>query len=99
MSRELEVIKRIKQSLVDDGVVNTPIYESSSEPDLSSYFEFMIEVKLNGLTPTTQEVWEHQKRIINRLTSQALSASIEYDKLHRKFRNLKRDYENLIKEK
>lgn len=97
MSREAEILKRIEQNLVNEGLSNQRVWERSDDPDLDSYFDFMVEMRLQGLNPTTQEVWEHQKRIINRLTRQAVNANYEYEKLQRDYRNLRNEYEDLVK--
>lgn len=99
MSREQEILKRIEKDLDDEGVVSKKVWDRSDEPDLPSFREFMIDMRLQGLDPNREEVWEHMKKIINRLTGQAMAANTEYEKLHRDYRILRKTYEDLIKEK
>ena len=99
MNRHDEITKRIEKELEQEGVSDEKVYTQSQEPDLPSFKEFMLDMRLQGLDPTREEIWLHMKKIINRLTGQALQASIEYDKLQRDYRNLKDIYDDLIRER
>jgi hypothetical protein len=99
MSRQDEIIARIVSDLESEGVLFRKVREMSDGYDYDSYSDFMIDLRLNGSKAMTkQEVWEHQKRIINRITGQLLKLSKDYRKLERKFFNLSRDFDEILRE-
>ena len=91
MNREDEIIKRIEESLSNDGYVRKNIYSKLEYGigDSASYFQALVDRKLEGKEyPTAQEVWEEMKMQLNYLRSTAAKASDDYLKLQNQVRDL-----------
>jgi hypothetical protein len=100
MSRESEIIARIVSDLQSEGVIERNVRMSSNDYDYNSYQDFMVDRRLSGLPDlTNQEIWEHQKQIINKIKGQLLKLTDDYSKLDRKYNNLLRDLQEIEIEK
>ena len=91
MTREDEVVRRIEQTVSEDGYVRKNIYTKLQfgMGNNASYFQVLVDRKLEGKKyPTAQEVWEEMKMQINFMNSVAANASKEYLKLQNKVRDL-----------
>ena len=90
-NREDEIIRRIEQTLAEDGYVRKNIY-SKTEIGMGnnpSYFQVLVDRKLEGKEyPTAQEVWEEMKMQFNFMNSVAAKASEEYLRLQNRVRDL-----------
>jgi hypothetical protein len=89
--REDEIIKRIEQTVTEDGYVRKNIYSKIQfgMGNNVSYFQVLVDRKLEGKEhPTAQEVWEEMKMQINFMNSVAANASKEYLKLQNRVRDL-----------
>lgn len=99
--REKEMIQRIKESLIKEGVSEKIITESKQYGigSAKSYLEALVDLRLEGRDlPKTQEVWEGMKLQINFLTSSLLRASDDYAKLESRFRGSKEDGRERLKD-
>ena len=91
MTREDEIIKRIEQTVSEDGYVRRNVYTrlQFGMGNNTSYFQVLVDRKLEGKEyPTAQEVWEEMKMQFNFMNSVAAKASEEYLKLQNKYRDL-----------
>jgi hypothetical protein len=92
MNREDEIVKRIEQTVSEDGYVRKNIYTrlQFGMGNNTSYFQVLVDRKLEGKEyPTAQEVWEEMKMQLNFMNSVAAKASEEYLRLQNKYRDLK----------
>lgn len=100
--RHQQIIDRAKQALLDDGLVDTPVYDKSPNGmgDYPSYFEMMVDRKLDGQKePSAQEVWNDMKRQLNYAAKTIADAEKEYKKLFSSNFDLQREYDRLLKGK
>lgn len=98
--RQSGIIQRIESELLERGFENKRYWNFSNEIPHNSYFEFMVDRRLEGMDEMTpQETWEYMKGIVNRLQSELSKAADEYRKKENQVRHLKNDYEKLLKEK
>lgn len=91
MNREDEIIKRIEQTVSEDGYVRKNVYTrlQFGMGNNTSYFQVLVDRKLEGKEyPTAQEVWEEMKMQFNFMNSVAAKASDEYLRLQNKHRDL-----------
>lgn len=98
--RHQQIIDRAKQALLDDGLVDTPVYDKSPDGmgDYSSFFEMMVDRKLEAQRePTAQEVWVDMKRQLNYASKTIADAEKEYKKLFNANFDLQREYDQLLK--
>ena len=101
MSREKQIIERIKESLVKEGITEKVIHGHSKYGIGSpkSYLEALVDIKLEGREiPTAQETWEEMKLQLNYLTHALLKASDDYSKLETRIRGAESDARDLLKE-
>ena len=99
MDRTQALIDRIRASLLLDGHSEEIVTESSANGfgDMPSYFEVLIDRKMDGLgEPTAKEVWENMKKQINLLAKELNEASDNYRKLDNMYRGLKSEYKELV---
>lgn len=93
-NRENQVIQRIRESLIEEGVKSRVVRESAQYGlgSAKSYAEALLDLRLEGKgNPTAQEVWEEMKAQINFLTGALIRASEDYSKLETGIRGLKED--------
>jgi hypothetical protein len=91
MTREDEIIKRIEQTVSEDGYVRKNVYTrlQFGMGNNTSYFQVLVDRKLEGKEyPTAQEVWEEMKMQFNFMNSVAAKASEEYLRLQNRVRDL-----------
>jgi hypothetical protein len=91
MTREDEILKRIEQTVSEDGYVRKNIYtrQQFGMGNNTSYFQVLVDRKLEGREyPTAQEVWEEMKMQFNFMNSVAAKASDEYLKIQNRVRDL-----------
>ena len=100
--REDQIIARTKKSLIEDGYVETKIFDRSESgiADYDSYFEMMVDRRLSGQDePAPQDVWEEMKRQYNNACNVIACASKDYTKLFNANQGLKEIYDDLLKGK
>ena len=98
--RSRGIVEKIEEQVADSGIKKQRIYERSQEIPHDSYFEYLVDRKLEGKgEPTAQEVWEYMKKITNRLSGELGKASEEYTKKENEVRHLKNDINEMLKEK
>lgn len=93
------IIEKIEGELLNRGFEKKAIYQHSNEIPHKSYFEFLIDRRLDGLDEmTSQETWEYMKKITNKLQAELFMAAEEYRKKENEVRHLKNDYQEILKE-
>jgi predicted transcriptional regulator len=99
MSREKELLKRIEDDLVQEGFTRKKVYalKNGGIGLAASFFDAMVDLKLEGRDLTKEELWTEMKEYINFLSVELSKASEEYSKLDRRHRNLNKDFQELIK--
>lgn len=100
--RDKAIIERAKESVREDGIVEMPIHmgKDGGYGDFESFFDLMVDLRLRGIKQiTSQEVWEDMKMQILGLSSTINRAAKDYTKLANKYRDLEKEYYDLIKEK
>lgn len=97
--RTSALIERIESELIDRGFEKKRFWGVSNEIPHNSYFEFLVDRRLDGFDEMTpQETWEYMKKITNKLQAELSKAADEYRKKENQVRHLKNDYERLLKE-
>jgi hypothetical protein len=98
--RNKQIIDRINKQLADEGFINKPIFDQQQYGigSAKSYFEVLIDRKLEGKDPpTSEEVWTEMKTQINWLTRKLVKASEDYSILETRIRHLEEDIRELRK--
>lgn len=101
MDRIKSLIERIRKDLTDEGIFEEKIrVRSETGPgDFESYFDFMIERKLQGLSePGTQNLWNEFKAQLNDREATIRKAAEDYRRLETRYRGLRSDFEEILKE-
>jgi hypothetical protein len=79
--RTSALLEKIESELIQRGFEKKRFWGVSDEIPHSSYFEFLVDRRLDGLDEMTpQETWEYMKSITNRLQTELSKASEEYRK-------------------
>ena len=95
-------IEQVKLSLIDSGIIEENVLGSSETGpgDYKSYFEYMIDRRLDGKAqPTPEELWKEMRLQINHLSRALSRASEDYRKMENRCRALQNDLNEIIKEK
>lgn len=95
------IIDRISQELKEEGYEVNNIHESSAEGpgDASSFFDYLVDLKLDGQKiPTTQVLWESFKKQLNHSQKLVRYADEEYEKVYTKYRGLEEQIKDLREE-
>lgn len=103
MSRENAIIEKIENQLLSEGYKRLKdryeLFGESKFGKEESFFDLMVNLRLSGEEGiSAEEVFNDLRKEINSLTYIAANANDDYEKLHRKYRGLKYDYERLIRE-
>jgi hypothetical protein len=97
MDRTKEIIERIAKNLREQGYEENPIHErvDSGLGDYDSFFQIMVDSRLEGVELSAEEIWENMKKQINHLRKIIQDAERDYGRLTTKYRTAQENYEAL----
>lgn len=100
MNRHNQIIERICKDLEAEGYSKNIILSSNETGygDHPSFFDVLIDLKLEGKEINNQAIWENMKKQILFLQINLNDASKEYLILSNKYRDLENNYNDLLRE-
>jgi hypothetical protein len=100
MSREDEIINRVRKTLIEEGHEDVVVLNMSDEGpgDYGSWLDYLIDRKLEGLdVPTAKELFCLMKRQMNGMAKTIMNAARDYNKLAAENMDLRTELTDRIK--